>query len=332
MLGIAYASSIGGVGTIVGTAPNVLFVGQMRHLFPEAPPITFGQWIMFGIPLVFVFIPIAWVIITRVAHRLPADSGSAALGRAVIDEKLRELGSFSRGEKVVACVFLATVFAWVFRADIPLEIFTIPGWSSLLANPDWIDDGTVAISFALLLFMIPVDLRKGQFALEWEWARQIPWGVLLLFGGGFAIAKGFNETGLVTWVGGHLGVIRGAHPVLIVLLIATCVTILTEFMSNTALTNLMVPVLALSATSALHLHPLFVLIPATLSASLGFMMPAGTPPNALVFGSGYITTAQMMKTGFWLNVVGIVLVTVLAYFVVVPLFGIVPGVLPDWAH
>jgi sodium-dependent dicarboxylate transporter 2/3/5 len=332
MLGIAYASSIGGVGTIVGTAPNVIFLGQMAKLFPDAPRITFGQWLLYGIPLVAVFIPIAWWIITQWVFRLPGKEHDGLDGRRLIDERLRLLGSPGRGEIVVGCVFLFTALAWVFRQDIPLGSVTIPGWARGLADPKSVDDGTVAIIGALLLFVIPVDLRAGKFALEWDWARRIPWGILLLFGGGLAIAKGFDETGLVDWAGGKLSVVRGVHPLLMIFLVCAAVVALTEFMSNTALTMLMVPALAVTATSALQIHPLYLLVPAVMSASLGFMMPAGTPPNALVFGSGYVTIPQMMRTGFYLNVVAVLLVTLLAYFVIVPVFGIQFGQTPDWAR
>jgi len=330
MLGIANASSIGGVGTIVGTAPNVIFIGQMAKLFPDAPRITFGQWILFGIPLVVIFVPLAWFIMVRIVFRLPNVAGDEAIGRKVISEKLAELGPMQRGEKIVATVFVATALAWVFRQEIPLGAVTIPGWTGLIPTANGVEDGTVAIMGALLLFMIPVSLREGKFALEWEWAKRIPWGTLLLFGGGMALAEGFEESGLARWVGEQLGGIKGLHPILLVLVICTVAIVLTEFMSNTALTMLMVPLLAVAAPSVLHVNPLFVLIPATLSASLGFMMPAGTPPNALVFGTGYITIPQMMRAGVLLNLVGIVLVTLLAYFVIVPVFGIDIGGIPEW--
>ncbi|MBM3288786.1 MAG: DASS family sodium-coupled anion symporter [Candidatus Hydrogenedentes bacterium] len=211
MLGIAYASSIGGVGTIVGTAPNVIFLGLMAKLFPEAPRITFGQWLFFGIPLVAVFVPLAWWILARWIYRLPGGERHDPRGDALIGERLRALGGPSRGEMTVGAVFLLTAFAWVFRQDIPLGGVTIPGWTRVLPDPKSVDDGTVAIMGALLLFVLPVDVRAGKFALEWEWAKRIPWGILLLFGGGLAIAKGFDQTGLVDWVGEQLAFPDRAH-------------------------------------------------------------------------------------------------------------------------
>ncbi|NUM55887.1 MAG: DASS family sodium-coupled anion symporter [Candidatus Hydrogenedentes bacterium] len=332
MLGIAYASSIGGVGTIVGTAPNVIFLGQMAKLFPEAPRITFTQWLFFGIPLVSIFVPLAWWIMARWMYRLPGGKGDDAEGGALIAERLRALGAPNRGEKIVASVFVLTALGWVFRQDIPLGSVTIPGWARVLPDPKFVDDGTVAIAGAMALFVLPVDIRKGRFALEWEWAKRIPWGILLLFGGGIAIAKGFDDTGLVDWVGDKLAFVKATHPIVMTFLICAAVIALTEFMSNTALTMLMIPVLAAASTRVFECHPLFVLLPAVLSASLGFMMPAGTPPNALVFGSGYVTIPQMMRAGFILNVIAAVLVTLLAYFVIVPVFQITIGEVPDWAR
>jgi len=332
MLGIAYASSIGGVGTIVGTAPNMVFLGQMAKLYPDAPRITFGQWLLFGIPLVAVFVPLAWWIMARWMYRLPGGERHDPQGDALIGERLRALGKPSRGEFTVGLVFLLTAFAWVFRQDIPIGAVTVPGWARVLADPKSVDDGTVAIMGALALFVLPVDVRAGRFALEWDWARRIPWGILLLFGGGLALAKGFDQTGLVDWVGDHLAFVKSAHPIVMTFLICASVIALTEFMSNTALTMLMVPVLASASTRVLDTHPLFVLLPAVLSASLGFMMPAGTPPNALVFGSGYVTIPQMMRTGFFLNVIAVVLVTLVAYFVIVPVFQIDIHAVPGWAR
>ncbi|GMU93743.1 MAG: di- and tricarboxylate transporter [Candidatus Hydrogenedentota bacterium] len=330
MLGIAYASSIGGVGTLVGTAPNIVCAGIITKLFPEAPRISFGQWILFGLPMVIVIVPLAWVVLVRFIFPLPGHNAQAAAGREAVDERLRLLGPMVRGEKVVLAVSITTALAWIFRADLALGAVTIPGWSSLFPNGKYIEDGTVAIAFALLLFLIPVDLKRGRFALEWDWAVRIPWGILLLFGGGFAIAQGFDETGLVEWAGSYMRVLDGLPPIAVVFVVALTITFMSEFMSNTAQTALMLPILAAAATSALNLHPLLLMIPATFSASLAFMMPAGTPPNAMVFGSGYVTIPQMAKAGFWLNVIGIVVLTIMTFLVINPVLNITPTEIPAW--
>jgi sodium-dependent dicarboxylate transporter 2/3/5 len=285
----------------------------------------------FGIPFVLIFIPLAWVLLTRVLCPL-GDVGSLADGEGAVKERLRELGPMSRGERIVLVVSSLTALAWIFRADLQAGAFTIPGWSRLIPHATYVNDGTVAIFFAVLLFMIPVDRKAGEYALDWDWAVRIPWGVLLLFGGGFAIAQGFNDTGLVEWAGGHLSVLSGFPLLVILIILCTCVTFLTEFTSNTALATIMLPILAVTATQGLHVHPLVLLVPATLSASMAFMMPVATPPNALVFGSGYVTVPQMARVGFFLNLAGIVLVVLITYFVVIPVLNITPGELPIWSQ
>ncbi|GMV91146.1 MAG: di- and tricarboxylate transporter [Candidatus Hydrogenedentota bacterium] len=331
MLGIAYAASIGGTGTLVGTPPNIVLAGTLARIYPEAPRIGFGQWMFFGIPFVLVFIPIAWFLLTRVLCPL-RELGSLTDGEGAVRERLRALGPMSRGERIVLAVSTLTALAWIFRADLQLGAFTLPGWSRLLPHAGFVNDGTVAIFFAVLLFMIPVDRKAGEFALDWDWAVRIPWGVLLLFGGGFALAQGFSDTGLVEWAGNHLSVLSGFPLLVILIILCVAVTFLTEFTSNTALATIMLPILAVTATQGLHVHPLVLLVPATLSASMAFMMPVATPPNALVFGSGHVTVSQMARTGFVLNLVGVVLVVLITYLVVIPVLNITPGVLPAWAQ
>lgn len=330
MLGIAFAASIGGVGTLVGTPPNIVFVGIFSKLYPEAPKVGFGQWMTFGIPVVALLIPVSWLMLTRVQFPLKA-TGDFTAGRETIANRLRELGPMSRGELVVLIVWVLTALCWIFREDLKLGLFTVPGWSRVLSHPGFANDGTVAVAFALLLFFIPIDRKRGVYALDWEWAQRIPWGVLLLFGGGFAIAKGFNDTGLIQWMGAHLSVLQGASPLTMILIVAVTVTFLSEFASNTALATIMLPVLAVTASSTLNINPLLLMIPATFSASLAFMMPAGTPPNALVYGTGYVTIPQMARAGLVLNFLSIAITVAIAYFIIIPVMGISPGELPIWA-
>jgi sodium-dependent dicarboxylate transporter 2/3/5 len=224
----------------------------------------------------------------------------------------------------------------MFRADIEIGNVTIPGWSNLVAalfdiDPGLIHDSTVAIFFAVVLFVTPVNLREGEFALDWEWARRIPWDVLLLFGGGLALARGFQESQLVEWLGGHLGMLEGLHPFFLVLSICLVMTFVTEMTSNTATTSIMLPILGGAAAPALGVNPLLLMIPAAISASCAFMMPVATPPNAIVFGGGRFTIPQMAKAGFVINLIGSVLVTFLTYFIAVRVFDIGLGELPAWA-
>ncbi len=320
LLSIAYAASIGGVGTLVGTPPNIVLAAQYAEMFPDAEPIGFLQWMCVGIPFVLLFLPLAWIFLTRVLFRLDARSDCRASDE--IRRRKTALGSMSRAEKIVLTVSAMTALSWIFRKNIDLGLFSIPGWSSLFPNPGGIHDGTVAIFFAVLLFAIPTDLRKGEFALDWEWAKRIPWGVLLLFGGGLALAKAFKETGLVEWLGAcfvHLSVLP---PVLVVLMIALTLTFLTEMTSNTATTTIMLPLLGGAAALAIGVDPLLLMIPAAISASCAFMLPVATPPNAIVFGSGRITVEQMAWAGLLFNLAGALLVTLLTWFLAVPVFGI----------
>jgi sodium-dependent dicarboxylate transporter 2/3/5 len=248
-----------------------------------------------------------------------------------VTKRLAGLGPMSRGERTVLIVATATALSWVFRKDIEIGDVTVPGWANVFPNPAYIHDGTVAIFFTIVLFMTPVDLKRGQFALDWDWAKRIPWGILLLFGGGLALAKAFMVTGLVEWIGGHFVVLEGVPVIVMILAIATMMTFLTEMTSNTATTNIMLPILAVTAAQVLKIHPLLLMVPATLSASCAFMLPVATPPNAIVFGSGKIAIGNMVRAGLLLNLIGILLITALVYTIAVPVLGIEPRVLPDWA-
>jgi len=322
MLGVAYSASIGGLGTLIGTPPNVIFAGAVEKLFPEMGEIGFLRWMTAAVPLVVLFLPITWIYLTRVAFRVPSGRDCrVAGGKSAVRQELAALGKMSRGERYTLTVFILTALGWAFRRDIDLGAFVIPGWSDLLGIADLVTDATVAIFAAIVLFALPVDLKKGEFALDWNWASRIPWGVLLLFGGGFALAASFRETGLDQWVGDWLKAAAGLPTVLLMLLVCLMMTFLTELTSNTATASMAMPVLGSTAAVA-GLNPLLLMIPATLSASCAFMLPVATPPNAIVFGSGSVTIPQMARTGLGLNIIGALLVTGVTYCVAVPVFGI----------
>ena len=327
MLGIAYAASIGGIGTKIGTPPNIVFAAAVKSIFPDAPEIGFLQWMLVGVPLVVVFIPITWLVLTKIflRIRIPSLPGS----KEVIDEQLEKLGPMQTGEKWVLTIFVLTALAWIFRKNIDLGVFVIPGWTNLLGIETFVNDATVAILAAILLFAIPVDFKRGKFLLDWDWAIKIPWGILLLFGGGIALAAGFKSTGLAAWIGQNLSLF--SHVPLIVMIMITCfmLTFLTEVTSNTATSTIFMPILAATAF-AMGIHPFLLMVPATISASCAFMLPVATPPNAIVFGSGCVTIPQMAKVGFGLNIIGIFIVTTITYFVAIPAFGIILGTLPNW--
>ncbi|MFH1943556.1 MAG: DASS family sodium-coupled anion symporter [bacterium] len=327
LFGIGYAASIGGIGTLIGTPPNIIFASQVRKLFPSAPEISFFQWFIVGFPLVVFFIPVAWFYLVHIAH--PVRVKSIPGGKAVIRQQLKELGSMKQDEKYVLIVFLMTALGWIFLRNIDVGLFTIPGWSNLLGIEDMIHDSTVAILASIFLFMIPVDFKGGEFLLDWKSAVKIPWGILLLFGGGLALAHEFQTTGLAEWIGSHLSVLKAVPILLAVVVVVFLLDFLTEVTSNTAITSLFMPILA--ATSiGMGVHPYLFMIAGTIAASLAFMLPVATPPNAVIFSSGYITLPQMARTGFFMNLLGMIITTAVVYALAIPVFRITLTHLPEW--
>ncbi len=318
MLGLAYSASIGGVGTLIGTPPNIVLAGFYRQLFPDRAEITFVRWMAVAMPLVIVFLPLAWGILIRFASRIRLDSIEFVDGgESIIKEERRALGPPSRAEKVIGGVFVTTALLWIFRKPIDLGAWTVPGWSSLFPYPNLLHDATVAMTMSLLLFVLPIhglrgvqwNGRRQHFLLEWKDVEvKVPWGVLLLFGGGFALAAAFSATGLDGWVGEHLTGVKGLPVWGVVLMICLGMTFLTEFTSNTATTTMILPIIAATATAA-GFEPLMLMVPAALSASFAFMLPIATPPNAIVYSSGWVTVPAMARIGVVLNVIGAFLVT-----------------------
>lgn len=326
MLTVAYASSIGGVGTLIGTPPNVIYAGALRKLFPDAPPVGFGAWMLMGVPMVALMVPVAWLYLTRVAFRVPALAvGSDAAGLAA---ELRALGAMRSPERRVLWVFAATVALWMFRADLDVGFTVLPGWSQLLRDPAAVDDTVVAVAMAALLFVLPSG-EPGTGLLGDDWAGRVPWSVLVLLGGGFALAAGVESSGLALWLAQRLGDLRGMPAPLLVLIAAALLTFLTEFTVNSAVTALMMPILAATA-AGIDVDPRLLMVPATLAASYGFMMPAGTAPNAIVFASGRLTVAQMARAGLGLDLIGIVVVTLVFYLIGIPVLGITTDGAPPW--
>lgn len=333
LLGIAYGASAGGIATLVGTPPNLSLTRIFAILFPQAPPITFGQWFLMGLPLTVTMLVIVWLLLTRVFYRSPED---LRLSSDVIDSEYRALGPMRFEEIMVAIVFGLTALLWVFRADLEVGSLMIPGWSRLIPNTAvMIDDGTVAIGMALLLFVIPAANRapdggQPRALLDLSVFQQLPWHIVLLFGGGFALATGFHESGLSKFIGGGFSGLEGTPPAVMVPAISTTLTFLTELTSNTATTEMVLPILGSMAVS-MDTHPLLLMIPAALAASCAFMMPVATPPNAIVFGSGRIQIWQMVKVGIVLNLIGVVVIAVIFLTLGLPIFDIDPGAAPDWA-
>lgn len=327
MLGIAYACSIGGLATLVGTPPNLILKTIFESTFPEAPRITFAQWSLVGAPLSLIMLFVTWFVLTQWLYR---PDPTLRIDRDLLKQQYAELGPMQPEEKAVATVFAVTALLWMFRVDIRLGESVMPGWSRLFNQPELIDDGTVAIGMALLLFLLPAR-EPGERLLTAKVFGRVPWGIILLFGGGFALAAGFKDSGLSTWLAETLFRGVGSLPALgIVLAICLSMTFLTELTSNAASTQMMLPILA-SVALAQSIHPLLLMIPATLSASMAFMVPVATPPNAIVFSSGWLTVRQMARAGIVLNLLGVGLTVIAVYVVGTQVFHIPPTGMPAWA-
>lgn len=331
MLGIAYSASIGGVGTLVGTPPNIVFAGVLKNMFPDAPEISFAKWMLFGVPLVIVFLPVCWFYLTRFFNI----EGELPGSEEAIKEELRSLGSMTTAEKRTAFVALLTVAGWVFRKDFEFGSVMIPGWATLTGLNDWVHDGTVAALGMLLVFMIPSGEPKkaGESVaprlMDWKIAQTIPWGIVMIIGGGYCIASGFKVTGFTEWVGGQLSFIHVLPVIIIVLLVVLSLSFLTEVNSNTATSNIFVPVLGAMAIVG-SLNPLLLMIPGTVACSCAFILPAATGPNSVIFASGRVDVPTMARCGFFLNLIGVAIVTLVMYLIAIPVFGIAMEV-PLWA-
>jgi|TARA_B110000467_G_scaffold121712_1_gene113239 sodium-dependent dicarboxylate transporter 2/3/5 len=339
LLGIAYSASIGGFATLIGTPPNGVLVTQLPQLFPLAPEITFASWMMFALPMSATYMLIAWFVLTRFVFPLPATTPFS--GRDFIRNEIEKLGVMSPEEKRVTFVFVSAALLWMTRKE---RLFgadvDIYGWSHYLdsflaivgSDPVgyMIDDGTVSIAMALLLFIIPASKQVGGRLMDWEDAKKVPWGILLLFGGGLALAKGFTTSGLGVYIAGQLQSLLGdASPLVIVMSTVGFITGLTEVTSNTATISLSLPIMA-SLSQAIGVHPLLLLIPTTLAASCAFMLPVSTPPNAIVYGSGRVPIMKMVIAGIWLDILSVFLITLFVYTVGHLIFGVL-GPFPDWA-
>lgn len=328
MLGIAYACSIGGVATLVGTPPNLILKTIFESTFPEAPRITFAQWSLVGAPLSLVMLFATWLVLTKWLCR---PDPTLRIDRDMLRKQHAELGPMRPEEKTVAAIFAMTGLLWMFRADIRLGDLVLPGWSRIFTQPELIDDGTVAIGMALLLFLLPAR-EPGERLLTAEVFSRVPWGIILLFGGGFALAAGFKDSGLSTWLAETLFSGVGDLPALaIVFAICLSMTFLTELTSNAASIQMMLPILA-SVALAQTIHPLLLMIPATLSASMAFMVPVATPPNAIVFSSGWLTVRQMARVGIVLNFLAVGLTVIAVYVIGTKVFDIPLTGMPDWAR
>jgi sodium-dependent dicarboxylate transporter 2/3/5 len=324
-LGIAYSASIGGVATLIGTPPNLSFARILNIFFPQAPEISFAKWFLFALPISILFLFVVWLLLARFF----APSDNLKLDKELFARQYRQLGPITFAEKVVLFDFTALVALWMFRANIHIGSLTIPGWSSILPKAKFINDGTVAIGLALLLFVLPARNKNRDRILNWQTAGRLPWNIVVLFGGGFALASGFKESGLSQWLGTQLKGLQNLHPIFIVAAICLLITFLTELTSNTATAEILLPVLAALAVS-IKINPLLLMIPGTLSCSFAFMLPVATPPNAIVFGTGRLQISQMARVGVILNIMGACLITLAVFLLAKGVFGIDLAQLPAW--
>ena len=294
MLGIAYSASIGGISTLIGTPTNLVLAGVVQTTFGKE--ITFSEWFVLGFPIAICLLFLCWYYLTHFSFKQKEFPG----GRKEIALRLKALGKLGYEEKMVLVVFAITAFAWIARSFLLQKL--VPA----------MDDTIIAMATVIILFLLPTS-KKGKNLLSWEDAVKLPWGILLLFGGGLTLAVGFDESGLALWIGERLSALEALPFVLLLLVLIGIVNFMTEITSNIATTAILLPVLV-SLAPVLNVHPYYLMIAATLAASCAFMLPVAPPPNAVVFGAGYLEMQDMVKKGFWLNIASIVLLTIFVYY------------------
>jgi len=296
LLGVAYAATIGGMATLVGTAPNAMMAAFLAENY--GTQVDFARWMMVGLPLSIMLLPLAWLVLTRLVFRV--DFRTSGEGRAALRKMKDDMGRISVPEQRVGIVFVALALTWIFR---PLLV-KLPGLGAL-------DDSGIAMAGAVLLFLIPSGDKRDPLLIRWEHIEKLPWSILLLFGGGLSLASAVSQTGLAAWLGGNLNSFGMLPLALLVMLVAGMIIFLTELTSNIATTATFLPVVGAIAVEA-GIDPVVLTVPVTLAASCAFMLPVATPPNAIVFGSGLLTIPKMARAGLALNLIGIVLVTLVA--------------------
>lgn len=301
MLGVAYSASIGGLSTLIGTPPNLVMAGVVEQYYGQE--LVFAEWFFMVFPISVLLLTISWVYLTHVAFKV---SNVRQANRSEINQQLRELGAITFEEKRVLVVFCLTAFLWISRSFLFADL--IPG----------LDDTVIAVMSAVALFII--KNKKEGYLMTWKAAVKIPWGIVLLFGGGLAIAEGFKSSGLANWIGENLTSMEGSHTAVILTGIVASVNFMTEITSNVATTSMILPVIAPLA-DAIGVNPLLLMTGATLAASCAFMLPVATPPNAVVFGSGYLKISDMIRTGLILNIISIVIISAYLYWILPLMWG-----------
>lgn len=330
LLGIAYSCSIGGIATLVGTQPNLVLVRVAKISFPLSPNINFTDWMIMALPISITILILSYFLIKFLfkLNKIQSDSQQFSDKNLIVSE-YNKLGTMSYEEKAVASVFLSAVILWITRTNIDMGFIKLTGWSNLLNLQNYVDDSTVAIFSAFLLFLIPVKSKSNNGKiLSLNAIEKVPWNVIILFGGGFALATAFTESGLSNLIGSRLKNLGHIDILLLIFIISITINFLTEFTSNTAVTQMILPVLSSIAIS-LNYHPFLLMVPATLAASMAFMLPVGTPPNTIVFSSSKLRIIDMVKTGFLLNLISTIVISLIVYFLGNIIFDL--SVFPVWA-
>lgn len=315
LLAIAYSASVGGVTTIIGTPTNAFLITFLKEQVaaPYQIEFSFAGWLPIGGTLAIIFLPIIYFVMTK--FLFPVGTLGIQGGKKLIERELKQLGGVNRGEWNTLGVFSVVVFLWLFRPLVTQIAVPVGDWVfHPFAN---VNDSVIAMTGAIALFLIPVDLKQRRFTMDWETANRVPWGILLLFGGGLSLADAVKRNGVAEFIGSQAELFRSVPTIVVILAVTAAIVFLTELTSNAATTASLVPVLAALAPG-MGVHPFLLVIPATVASSCAFMLPVATPPNAIVFGSGEITVPQMARAGVVLNLIAIVLVTLLAVGVVQP--------------
>ncbi len=297
MLGIAYAASIGGVGTLIGTPPNVVLAGFADILL--GVKITFGSWLMIGLPITVLMLPAAFLILIKI---YPIEKIDISKSKKIIQSDLKSMGKLTIGERNTLVIFILTALLWIFEKSVK-SMFHLP----------WVNDAVVGVFAIILFYIIPVNLKKWEFTLNWETNKRLPWGTLLLFGGGLSLGTALDKTGAASYIAESLVSLKSLSFIFLLLFTIILMVLLTEITSNTASTNMMLPILYTIGLTTTH-NPLVLMIAGTIAASMAFMLPVATPPNALVFGSGYIKIKDMLKAGILLDFIAVIVITLLLHF------------------
>ena len=314
MLSIAFSASIGGVATIIGTPPNTILVGLIESMYHRQ--IAFSEWMLIGVPLAIVMLFVTWIYLTRFA--LKAEISELPGGKETIKNEIKKLGKITSAERKVLAVFIFVAVSWMVRGFIK-------------SGSQMMHDSTIAIMGAIMLFIIPIDFKKGIFVLDWEAAKKVPWDIIILFGGGLSLADGFIKSGLAKWIGSQLTILQGTSFIVLIIFVVIVAMLLTEVTSNTATSAMLIPVMG-SIAIGMSIHPYGPMIAVCIASSYAFMLPVATPPNAVVFGSKYVTIPTMARVGVILDIIGLIFIIITVTYLIPLAWGIDLLSLPSWLH